>query len=455
MSYSLTPISPIPNSVIIIGAGIFGLSTALAIARRHPSTRVTVVDRLTPPVEDGTSVDTTRCIRADYADPIYARLAAEAQRQIEQDPELMKHYFKQGMSFICDGKPGRFYDIWRKGLENAQKLQAPETLVEMNFRGEVFARIHGCNCEPVPEIELGRESKWNQGYCNLEDAFIDARECVKVYYERCLAQESISFKCGVPVDHIEQEEGGIVKGVVLEDSSKLEATVVLVAAGGWSNKLVYLQGLMDSTAIEVAWVKLTPEEIQNWKNMSITTNLSTGFNIFPPHNGEIKMLRRSAGYRNTVAVTHPEHAGKTINISYPRTTITNPGDVIPEEAEDALRDNLRELMPSLADRPFSRTKLCWLAQTPSADFIIAPHPRIGGLHIATGGSAHAWKFLPIIGDLVLDSMLGQLEHELAEKWKWGKSGSDGGNAPRLDGDAKELKDVVRTRERLLPLLSYF
>lgn len=53
-----------PKTVIIVGAGVFGLSTALAIANRYPSTNVTVVDRLTPPVPDGTSVDTTRCIRS-------------------------------------------------------------------------------------------------------------------------------------------------------------------------------------------------------------------------------------------------------------------------------------------------------------------------------------------------------------------------------------------------------
>lgn len=49
-----------PLSLIIVGAGIFGLSTALAVARRSPATKVTLIDRLTPPVEDGTSVDTTR-----------------------------------------------------------------------------------------------------------------------------------------------------------------------------------------------------------------------------------------------------------------------------------------------------------------------------------------------------------------------------------------------------------
>jgi sarcosine oxidase/L-pipecolate oxidase len=55
---------PFPAAVIIIGAGVFGLSTALAIAKRHPSAQITVIDRMTPPVVDGTSVDTTRCIRA-------------------------------------------------------------------------------------------------------------------------------------------------------------------------------------------------------------------------------------------------------------------------------------------------------------------------------------------------------------------------------------------------------
>lgn len=52
-----------PDNIIIVGAGVFGLSTALAIARRFPSTKVTVIDRCTPPVQDGTSVDTSKILR--------------------------------------------------------------------------------------------------------------------------------------------------------------------------------------------------------------------------------------------------------------------------------------------------------------------------------------------------------------------------------------------------------
>ncbi len=63
----------LPESVIIIGAGVFGLSTALAIEPRSPSTEITVVDRLTPPVVDGTSVDTTRCIRSGELPSLYSQ----------------------------------------------------------------------------------------------------------------------------------------------------------------------------------------------------------------------------------------------------------------------------------------------------------------------------------------------------------------------------------------------
>lgn len=37
-----------PDTIIIVGAGVFGLSSALVIARRYPLTKITVIDRYTP-----------------------------------------------------------------------------------------------------------------------------------------------------------------------------------------------------------------------------------------------------------------------------------------------------------------------------------------------------------------------------------------------------------------------
>lgn len=96
-------------------------------------------------------------------------------------------------------------------------------------------------------------------------------------------------------------------------------------------------------------------------------------------------------------------------------------------------------------QPLSTNTVFRLSQTPSADFIICPHPRISNLQLATGGSAHGWKFIPVIGDLVLDSIEGKLEKELVDKWAYTKRPQNKGNAPRMAGEPQEILDVVRSR----------
>ncbi|KAJ3542727.1 hypothetical protein NM208_g3942 [Fusarium decemcellulare] len=434
----MSPPKRFPTRVIIIGAGVFGLSTALALEKRYPPTKVTVIDRLVPPVADGESVDTTRCIRADYDDPIYARLARIAQEKIEKDADLRQHLYKQGMTFVNDGEPTADTDIWKAQLALTKSWASPEQIVELPTRQAIYQRIHGENAQPPPVSGLEGGSKWNKAYSNLADGFIDARQGIQVYYDRCVKASSIEFRCGSAIERIKVEDGR-ARGVVLENGDVIEADMVVVAAGAWSNKLVYLGNRANPFAIEVAWFKVTPEEEARWKHMAITTNYRTGLNVFPPYRGEIKVLRRSDGYKNTMTVLHPEDRTKTIDISYPRTLVSHPTDMIPADAETSMRRDLKEIMPPLADRPFERTRLCWISRAPTHDFLVAPHPRTSGIHLATGGSAHGWKFLPIIGDFIVDSMEGTLAPELKHKWAFYRDSDAPSTEPR------ELRDVVRHR----------
>jgi len=294
----------------------------------------------------------------DYADPIYTRLAKLSQHQIQDDPDLKRYLFQQGVTFVCDGQPSRFTDVWTAQLERAKSLSSSENIVELLTREEVYQRIHGENSQPPSKTTLGGNSQWNKAYSNLENSFIDAKACIQIYYDRCLKLPSINFRCGSAVDNIIVVEDKS-RGVTMESGSTIVADLVVVAAGAWSNKLVYLGNRVYPIGHEVAWIKVTPEEEARWKNMSITTNMSTGLNMFPPYHGEIKILRRSPGYKNTTIVPHPEDRSKTLEISYPGTIVSNPTDVIPAEAEAAMRENLREIVPTLANRPFDRTKICW------------------------------------------------------------------------------------------------
>ena len=295
----------------------------------------------------------------DYVDPAYAKLAAKAQDLFRTDPGLAPYYFEQGFAFITDGKPGLFFDLWKQMHTNIKEKQDPSTYVEMDNPDQVFRGIHGEHSQSVTEARLGRDKQWRLGYTNLKAAVANAEGCVNVYYQRCCEKPQINFACGTPVDRLLYGDDKAVQGVVLEDGRVLRADKTIVSAGAWSNRLVNLEQQMHARGVEVAYIKLTREERAKWKNMPIHTNLSTGFNLFPPIDGQIKILRRSPGLRNTVSVKDPEDPSKSINISLPRTTVDSPNDNLDSSMEASLRQELREIMPTLADRPFTRTRFCW------------------------------------------------------------------------------------------------
>ena len=56
--------------------------------------------------------------------------------------------------------------------------------------------------------------------------------------------------------------------------------------------------------------------------------------------------------------------------------------------------------------------------TPDNNWFISPHPRCRNLYIATAGSFHGWKFLPIIGKYVVRMLKGELSEEMRKRWDW-------------------------------------
>ncbi|KAK7716568.1 hypothetical protein SLS57_006596 [Botryosphaeria dothidea] len=429
------------DSVIVVGCGVFGLSTGLALSKRYPASKITLIDRHEPPVPDGTSVDTTRVIRADYHDPVYSKLALESQRLIQNDPELGNQYYRSGMIYAHAGSGRHGFKVWEKEYTAAQALQkqrvesgefsAEGYLRHLTSHEALYKRVNGPNYEPHKG-----EKQWNEGYLNEDVAFVNAEECMRIYYQKTREQSNTNFVFGNPVRRL-IVEGGVAKGVELADGSRLTADLVVLAAGAWTNTLLDLRDQVASTGHEVAWLKLSPELEERYKNMPITTNFTTGFNIFPPLNGEIKCLRRSPGYSNTRTV-RDSATGKTFEVSVP----PDSPSAIPADAEAGLRANLAELFPPLAEQPFVRTKLCFFTNTPTSDFLVDKHPTVKQLAFVTGGSAHGWKFLCVLGDRVVDMLEGKLAPELQQRWKYKLPQDKDHNmegAPRAEGEKQELK----------------
>ena len=66
------------TSYLIIGAGNFGAATALTLAKREGTTKVTLVDTTQFPNPRAASHDVNKIVRDDYPDKLYMQMLKKA-----------------------------------------------------------------------------------------------------------------------------------------------------------------------------------------------------------------------------------------------------------------------------------------------------------------------------------------------------------------------------------------
>jgi sarcosine oxidase/L-pipecolate oxidase len=207
------------------------------------------------------------------------------------------------------------------------------------------------------------------------------------------------------------DETGECKGVITADGTRHEADRVILATGAWTPSLLDVKGHLVAKGHSVAHIQLTPAETEHYTALPIMDNLELGY-FFPPTNDGIFKMAHSQFITNT-QVTQ-----SGITSSIPHTFVQSPADGLPLEIEAQMRRNLRRVLPELADRPFCYTRLCWDADTADRHFLVTPHPTHKRLFLATGGSAHGFKFLPVIGKYVANLLEGTLDPEIVSQWQW-------------------------------------
>ncbi|MCA1595892.1 MAG: sarcosine oxidase, partial [Chloroflexi bacterium] len=63
------------------------------------------------------------------------------------------------------------------------------------------------------------------------------------------------------------------------------------------------------------------------------------------------------------------------------------------------------------------TRVCLYTDTWDGHFWIAPDPDRPGLVVATGGSGHAFKFAPVLGEIIADAVEGH-ENASLDRFRW-------------------------------------
>ena len=122
------------------------------------------------------------------------------------------------------------------------------------------------------------------------------------------------------------------------------------------------------------------------------------------------------GYRGT-KYTNPQTQADGGVRSVPVTRWTEQSTrKLPLTAARRIRDFVQEFLPEL-EQCKVKTRLCWYTDSFDNQFVIDFVPGEKGLMVATAGSGHGFKFLPNLGEHVVDRIEDR-PNELLRLWKW-------------------------------------
>jgi sarcosine oxidase/L-pipecolate oxidase len=245
-----------------------------------------------------------------------------------------------------------------------------------------------------------------------------------------------------------------VIGVRTKDNKIHPCAQVILACGGWTPSLLpALDGLCEATAGSVAFIKLphTSSFLELWDRFSpanfptwmyrMRDGASGGLYGFPrDDNGIIKIGYRGTKYTNPKA----QKDGKERSVPATRWSEEEKLTQIPKQAMSAIQGFVYDFLPELENLGIAMTRVCWYTDTFDNHFIVDQVPGFEGLMVATGGSGHAFKYLPILGDFVVDVLEGNDARPVVRSWKWRSQGKEKPVNVLMEGStgARALRNVA-------------
>ena len=369
--------------VVIVGAGVMGSWTALWLRRSGHD--VTLIDRFGPGNRMGSSGDESRITRsshgADRHYPVWQRRALDHWRTLERDSS-QELFVQAGVVWLANDEQtfeGESYDaLLALGIPAAR--WSPDELAQhvpvLNPDGVPWALF-----EPEAGALLARK-----GVTAAIEAFEGAGG--EVVTGRVLAPEGPDGAW----------PGGELGRVELEGGPTIEADAFVFAAGPWLPDLfpATIGGLIEPHRQDVMYFQAPPRDPRYLAGaMPAWIDFEGSFYGLPSFDGvSIKACPDWLGPIERCDASARECA---------------------EETVEASREVLRRRLPGVADQPVVRTWTCFYEVTPDAHFVIDRHPGLGDVWIAGGGTGHAFKHGPVIGEYLAALVAGDaaLSAELA------------------------------------------
>jgi glycine/D-amino acid oxidase-like deaminating enzyme len=367
---------PTPD-LVVVGAGVLGAWTALAAQRAGLQT--VLVDAYGVAHSRATSGDETRIIRASHGDDVlYTRWSRQAL-------DGWRRFADESVETLFVGAGALWFAHRADGFEAASErtLRAEGIPVERLDPSEVAARW--------PQVSVDRLAF---ALHEPEAGLLMARRGVKAVVRAFVAAggrfELADVRPNAGTD-------GRLDHVITADGGRLGGGAFVFACGPWLARLFpsVVGDLIRVTKQDVVFLgpgagdgRFAAEWLPCW------VDYDASFYGVPAVDG-----------RGPKAA--PDRYGPVFDPSEGE-RIVDPDTV------RLARRYLAFRFPALADQPVVETRVCQYETTPDTHFIIDRHPDLANAWIVGGGSGHAFKHGPVIGELVASLVRGadrEPEHE--------------------------------------------
>ena len=253
--------SPLTSSYIVVGAGVFGASTALSLSRENPAPAVILIDRAPFPCPIAASHDINKIVRSDYEDIFYCKLGLQTLERWREDPLYSQWYHQSGLAKATDERFGRvkkIFDNYRElGVDVEAELFGPKEM-ETRFEG-LYA---DADMTDVNEILWNPSSGWAEASRALK-ATTEAAVENGVHYISASVSKLIL-------------EDGCCTGIQTEDGRIISASKTILSTGAYTAKLLadsaptqpelQAEDRITACAVCEAAVNLTPEQAKKFQN---------------------------------------------------------------------------------------------------------------------------------------------------------------------------------------------
>lgn len=358
--------------VVVVGAGVMGAWTARWLRRAGHA--VTLVDRHGPGNRIGSSGDESRITRSSHGpDRFYPAWQRRALAQwLELEREAGERLFvPAGVVWLAS--EGQTFEA-----ESFVSLSALGIPVEQWSHDQLAARVPVMNPAGVP---------W--ALFEPEAGALMARPAVSATIAAFQAEGG-----SVVVGRVQPPAGpsaadGTLGRVRLDDGTTLEADAFVFACGPWLPDL--FPALLGETivphrqdvlqfAVPAGDARYAPGPMPVW------IDFEGSFYGFPSFDG--------AGLKAC-----PDWLG-------PRERPDDSAREVADATIEASRAILRKRFPAVAEQPVVKTWTCFYEVTPDAHFVIDRHPDLENTWIAGGGTGHAFKHGPVIGEYLAALVTG-------------------------------------------------